>query len=142
MLLALAGRDGEAIALLRANEARMPQFLIRQFSVSLRALLEGDRDGCLAAIGYIEQADYADPEGLVLLARYLSRLGEQARARQAIEAAVGQGFVAVSFLRSDPWLAPLRRDPAFVRAMAAAARRQEEAAAAYAQAGGPELLGA
>jgi DNA-binding winged helix-turn-helix (wHTH) protein/tetratricopeptide (TPR) repeat protein len=141
LLLAATGRDAEAIALLKSNEARMPQFLIRQFSVALRTLLEGDRVACLAAIGHIEHADYADPEGIFLLARYLARLGELPRAQAAIEASVEQGFMAGALLESDPWLSPLRGSPGFVRVVARAEARRQDALAAFVDAGGPELVG-
>jgi DNA-binding winged helix-turn-helix (wHTH) protein/tetratricopeptide (TPR) repeat protein len=142
MVLAAMGRDADAIALLKTHEARMPQFLIRQFSIALRTLLEGDRAACLAAIDQILAADFADPEGLFFLARYLARLGEIERAQQALSDVVDQGFAVPSFMRTDPWLAPLRGTTAFERVLASAGRRHEEAAAAYREVAGPGLVGA
>jgi tetratricopeptide (TPR) repeat protein len=141
MVLASVGREEEAVALLHAHEARTPQFLIRQFSVALRALLEGDREGCLAAIDHIQQSDFADPEGPYFLARYLAKLGEHERAQQAIADVVDHGFVASTFMRTDPWTAALHGTAAFERTMARADARHREAAAAYADARGAELLG-
>jgi TolB-like protein/tetratricopeptide (TPR) repeat protein len=142
MVLAAMDRDAEAIALLKTHEARMPQFLMRQFSVALRTLLEGDRAGCLAAIDHILQADFADPEGLFFLARYLARAGDVERAQRTLADAVEQGFAVPSFMAADPWLATLRGTPAFERVLASADRRHRAAAAAYQDVAGPELVGA
>jgi DNA-binding winged helix-turn-helix (wHTH) protein/tetratricopeptide (TPR) repeat protein len=141
MVLAFVGRDEEAIAVLKAHEARLPQFLIRQFSVALRTLLEGDRDGCRAAIDHIQQADFADPEGSFILGRYLAKIGEHQRAQEAIAAAVGQGFAPAAFIRADPWLTGLHGTAQFERTARLADLRHGEAASAYRDAGGIDLLG-
>ena len=43
MVLALAGRDDEAIADLRDQQGRMPHPVMRHYTVALRTVLEGDR---------------------------------------------------------------------------------------------------
>lgn len=141
MVLAHAGRSEEAIALLKTHEARMPQFLIRQFSVALRTLLEGDRQGCLEAIGHIQGADFGDPEGDYFMARYLAQLGEVDRALRSLASAVDRGFAASDFMRTDSWLSPVRGTEAYARTLALAETRRKEAAEAYEAARGPELLG-
>ena len=140
MVLALLGREAEAIAHLQEQESRLPHFTIRQYSVALRTMLEGDRAGCAAAIDHLLAIDFPDPEGLYWIGRYLARIGDP-RAHGVIESAIDGGFNALSFMRWDPWIDPIRGTAAFESTLAKAEGKYHSAASVYIEAGGSQVLG-
>jgi len=140
IVLALLNREGEAIEYLREQEQRLPYFTIRQYSVALRTLLEGDRTGCLAAIEHLLAIDFPDPEGLYWVGRYLARLGD-ARAQGMVDAAIDAGFNVLRFISWDPWIDSLRGTPEFDAAIRKAATQHRAAVSAFTEAGGTQLLG-
>ena len=85
--------------------------------------------------------EFADPDALALVGLSFCRLGEPARALAALERAAELGFSFVEPLERDPWLDPLRGEPAFVEIVAGARQRAAEAAAIFSAAGGERLLG-
>jgi TolB-like protein len=141
MVLALAGRDAEAIAYLKEQEAKLPYHRMRQLSLALRALLEGDRAKSLAAIDYVLLTTPADPEARYFMARYLARLGEIDRGNDVLAAAVFGGFIASRVMAWDPWLDNLRQTASFQSVKAQADARYAVAARAFLEAGGDEVLG-
>ena len=142
MVLALAGREAEAIADLRDQEARMPHAVMRHYSVALRALLEGDAGGCVAAIDELMARGPRDPEGYYFFARYLAKLGDIARANEMLASALVGGFNACRGMEWDPWLAPLRSSPRFAAISREATARYRRAVSAFTRAGGEDVLGA
>ncbi len=141
MVLALAGRDDEAIADLRDQEGRMPHPVMRQYTLALRTVLEGDRAAALAAVGVLRDNPTRDPEGYYFVARYLARLGEIDAANDALASALAGGFNASRAMACDPWLDPLRGSPRFAGVKADADAGYRKARAAFEQAGGDEVLG-
>jgi DNA-binding winged helix-turn-helix (wHTH) protein/tetratricopeptide (TPR) repeat protein len=141
MVLALAGRDDEAIADLRDQEGRMPHPVMRQYTVALRTLLEGDRAAALAAVEPLLTNPTRDPEGYYFIARYLARLGDPARANDALASALAGGFNANRAMECDPWLDPLRGTPGFAAVKADAAAGYRVAVTAFKDAGGEDVLG-
>ena len=140
MVLSLAGRDDEAIADLRDQEGRMLHPVMRQYTVALRTVLEGDRAAALAAIEPL-LASPRDPEGYYFVARYLAKSGEPDRANEALASAAAAGFNASRVMAWDPWLDSLRGSPGFAAVQAAADARYRAAVMAFQQAGGEEVLG-
>jgi serine/threonine protein kinase/tetratricopeptide (TPR) repeat protein len=140
MVLSLLDREAEAIAYLKEQEQRLSHFTIRQYSVALRTLLEGDRQECLAAIDHLLTIDFPDPEGLYWLARYLSRLDDP-RAQETLDAAIDGGFNAVRMMRWDPWLERLRGTPSFDVTARKAGVQYRAAVSAFVDAGGTHVLG-
>jgi TolB-like protein len=138
--LARLGRQGEALALVRQREAEVPAGLQRQWLASLRGLLGEERAPALAALESLLQ-EFPDPDGLALVGLSFCRLGEPARALAALERAAELGFSLVEPLERDPWLDPLRDEPAFVEIVGGARQRAAEAAAIFSAAGGERLLG-
>jgi hypothetical protein len=84
---------------------------------------------------------FSDPEGRVLQACVLARLGAGGAGDRAARAVRGRGVLRVAALPAHPWLAAVRDDPAFVRAIRRAAERTDALRRAFADAGGVTLLG-
>jgi DNA-binding winged helix-turn-helix (wHTH) protein/tetratricopeptide (TPR) repeat protein len=141
MVLALAGREDEAIADLRDQEGRMPHPVMRQFTMALRTVLEGDRAAALAAIEPLLAMPARDPEGYYFLARYLARIGERDRANGALVSALAGGFNIGRAMAWDPWLEALRDTPGFAAVKADADAGYRAAVAAFQGAGGESVLG-
>jgi hypothetical protein len=142
MVLALAGREDEAIADLKDQEGRMPRAVMRQYTLALRTVLEGDRDAALAALDPLLANPTRDPEDSYFVARYLARLGEIDRANASLAAGIAAGFNARRAMECDPWLESLRGTAGFAAAQVDADARYGAAVAAFTDAGGEEVLGA
>ena len=141
MVLALAGRDAEAIAFLKEQEARLPYPRMRQLSLTLRSALEGDRALTVATIDALLVNTTEDPEGRYFFARYLARVGEIDRANDILASAVFGGFIANRVMAWDPWLESLRPSAAFKSVQAQADARYAVAAEEFVRAGGETILG-
>jgi hypothetical protein len=61
-----------------------------------------------------------DPEGLYFAARLLVRIGECDRAVRVLARIVERGFFAWPAFLRDPWLDPIRRQPAFAAVLRSA----------------------
>jgi DNA-binding winged helix-turn-helix (wHTH) protein len=112
LTLASMGREADAIAALRWRERDTRDNRARAFLISLRALLEGQRDESLAALGRAADG-LSDPEAAYYVARSYARLGEAAPALATLQAVVAGGYVCYPALAGDPWLDGLRPIPAF-----------------------------
>lgn len=141
MVLALAGRDAEAIAYLKEQEARLPYERMRLLSRALRTLLEGDRAASLACIDTLLVTTPSDPEARYFFARYLAHLGETDRANDVLASAVFGGFGASRVMAWDPWLDSLRPTASFRAVQAQADARHAVAVEQFMRAGGEEILG-
>lgn len=141
MVLALAGRNTEAIAYLRDQEATLPYARMRQLSRALRTLLEGDRSACLAALDELIVTNAKDPEARYFFARYLAKLGEVERANDVLASAVFGGFIASRVMAWDPWLDSLRSTPSFRSVQMQADARYVAAIDQFKRAGGEDVLG-
>ncbi len=85
---------------------------------------------------------FYDPEAFVLTGRSAARVGLYDLALGDLDRAIRGGYFVPSFLRSDPWLEPVRERPEFQRLLADATRLRSEARAHFVAAGGEQLLGA
>jgi DNA-binding winged helix-turn-helix (wHTH) protein/tetratricopeptide (TPR) repeat protein len=141
MVLALAGREAEAIAYLKEQEAKLPYERMRQLSLALRTLLEGDRATSLKAIDGLLLTTPPDPEARYFFARYLAKLGEVDRANDVLASAVFSGFIASRVMAWDPWLDALRATASFQAVQAQAEARYAVAARGFLESGGEEVLG-
>jgi len=136
--LSMLGRADEAIAVLKEKE-QLSWRLGKLYLVSLRTLLEGNRDESLRASDELLAATFRDPEGWYLLARQLGYLNEASRAFIALSRT--EGFFCYSALASDPWLDPLRGYPEFKQILRKAQTQHQEALSVFQAEGGPALLG-
>src|SRR5579872_2430770 len=139
--LAMLGRVEEAIALMKEKEPVVTERLGRVFLISLRTLLEGDREASLAASDELIEAGFKDPEGRYYLARQLAYLGDIARATLVLRATVDGGYFCYPQMASDPWLNPVRGDAGFSRIIDEAHALHQEAIDVFKAEGGPRLLG-
>jgi serine/threonine protein kinase len=141
LTLALLGRTDEGVAVLRQKEQLHMPRLGKLYLISLRALLESQREESLRASEELMKATFRDPEGMYYLARQLSYLGQESQALEMLSRAIGQGFFCYPAMVRDPWLDPLRGHPDFKAPLDKAHRLHREAVALFLAAGGDSLLG-
>jgi serine/threonine protein kinase/tetratricopeptide (TPR) repeat protein len=127
LTLALLDRTPEAIAMLRQQEDSSPWRLGKLFLISMRALLEGNREESLHASRELMRATFRDPEGLYYQARQLSYLGADDWALELFQRAVDNGFFCYQAFVRDPWLDRLRGKLAFPGIMQKASHLHQEA---------------
>ena len=138
---AMLGRVAEAIALLKEKEPFVQEQLGKMFMISLRMLLEGNRDASLEAIDERFVTAIRDPEGDFYIARQLAYLSDTGRAIRLLNKAVDGGYFCYPQMTSDPWLDPIRGDDEFKRILHRAQERHQEAVEVFRAEGGPGLLG-
>ena len=129
------GRSEAALPVLRDLESRNTT-RFRDFMAAARALLEDNAAESVAAIGRLVDSDFRDPEGLFYLSRHLAHLGEEKGALELFSRVVAGGFFCFPSMARDPWLDPLRRNPAFTTLLGQAESRHRAALAAFEQSGG------
>lgn len=139
LALASMGRQADAIAALQWRERDTRDNRARAFLVSLRALLQNQREESLVALQRAAD-DLTDPEARYYVARSLARLGACDAALDSLRAVVDGGFFCYPALASDPWLDPVRNSASFLAVLKTALVRHEAAAKAFSAAGGQALL--
>ena len=139
--IAMLGRVQEAIAMLKEKEAAIPERRGQVFIMSLRALLEGDRELSLQASDELITDGFQDPEGVYYLARQLAYLNDSGRANRLLSHTVEGGYFCYPQIASDPWLDPIRGDAEFKRILQTAQTLHQQAIDVFRAEGGPPLLG-
>jgi tetratricopeptide (TPR) repeat protein len=139
--LAMLGRVEEAIAILKEKEPGLSERIGQIFMVSLRSLLEGNREASLKASDELITGAFRDPEGKYYLARQLAYLSDTGRATHVLDSAVHGGYFCYPQIASDPWLDPIRGDAEFKRILHRAQALHQEAIEVFKAEGGPPLLG-
>jgi serine/threonine protein kinase/tetratricopeptide (TPR) repeat protein len=139
--LAMLGRVEEAIALLKEKEAVVSERLGKVFMISLRTLLEGNRESSLKTSDELISRPFRDPEGKYYLARQLAFLNDVDRATHMLNSTVDGGYFCYPQMASDPWLDPIRSDAEFKRMLSRAQALHQEALEVFKAEGGPRLLG-
>jgi tetratricopeptide (TPR) repeat protein len=141
LILAILGRNEEAVSTLRQRELANPWRLGKLYLTSLRALLEGNREESLETSDELMNATFRDPEGMYYLARQLSYLGQAEKALDMLSRAISSGFFCYAAMVRDPWLDGLRTSSEFTNLLRKAQQLHREATAAFFAAGGDLLLG-
>ncbi len=139
--LAMLGRVEEALTLLKEKESTVSERLGKVFMISLRTLLEGNREASLQASDEIMNGPFKDPEGEYYLARQLASLNDIGRATHMLKSTVDGGYFCYPQMASDPWLDPVRGDAEFKRILDRARALHQEAVEVFKGEGGPRLLG-
>jgi DNA-binding winged helix-turn-helix (wHTH) protein/tetratricopeptide (TPR) repeat protein len=140
LAMAELGREGEAIAALRELEQKIST-RVRELVIAARLLLEGNRAESLAAVSRFLAPTFRDPEGLFYGARHLAHLNEVNPAIEVLGRVVAGGFFCFPAMARDPWLAPLRKKPAFTKLLREAESQHRDAAASFKALQGEKVLG-
>ena len=141
MRLAMLGRVEEAIGMLKEKETVVSERRGRVFMISLRLLLEGNREASLEASHELVNGAFKDPEGEYYLARQLAYLSDTGGATRMLRRTVDGGYFCYPQMASDPWLDPVRGDAEFKRILQRAQVLHQEAIEVFRAEGGPPLLG-
>jgi tetratricopeptide (TPR) repeat protein len=141
VVLAMLGNIEEAISQLREAEKSKPWRLGRLYLISLRALLEGNREESLAVTEELMQDTFRDPEGMFYLARQLGYLGQERWALDMLTRTIEHGFFCYPTMVRDPWLDSLRGHSEFVALLRRCNQLRGEAESAFLAGGGDSLLG-
>jgi eukaryotic-like serine/threonine-protein kinase len=137
----MLGRQKEALEGAKRLESQWPGGADVWYLRAQRCAFENDAAGCAEALRNVLASGFHDPEGLLFCLRNASYVGEKALALEMLEQVVSAGFHCPTPLVRDPWLDPLRTEPAFVRALRRAEEKHAAALQAYRAAGGERLLG-
>ena len=109
--------------------------------ISLRTLLEGNREGSLKVSDELMNGAFKDPEGEYYLARQLAYLSNVGRATRVLKSTVDGEYFCYPQMASDPWLDPIRGDTEFKRILNKAQALHQEAIELFRAESGPALLG-
>jgi hypothetical protein len=141
LALAQLGREREALDLLRKGLLEeSPLTVIRRIGTSFLALLEGrQEDSAQESELFLRRCK--DPESFYYFARLFAILGRHERAVELLAEAVKLGYVCFPTMTRDPWLDPVRGNPAFFIVRQAAEMRYREAVQAFLTSGGDQILG-
>jgi DNA-binding winged helix-turn-helix (wHTH) protein len=139
LALASLGREADALAALRWRERGTRDNRARAFLISLRALLQGERDESLHAL-HRAAAELTDPEAKYYIARSFARLSADADALASLGEVVQDGFFCYPAFVADPWLDGIRHLQPFREVLDTARSRHESARRAFRDAGGGELI--
>ena len=137
LALASLGRESDAIAALRWRERDTRDNRARAFLISLRALLQGERDESLHALRRAGE-QLTDPEAKYYIARSFARLSAREEALASFGDVVHDGFYCYPAFVKDPWLDGIRDLQPFRELLEIARSRHEAAREAYGAAGGAD----
>jgi DNA-binding winged helix-turn-helix (wHTH) protein len=135
LALASLGRESDAIAALRWRERDTRDNRARAFLISLRALLQGERDESLQAL-HRASDELTDPEAKYYIARSFARLSAPEDALASLNEVVHDGFFCYPAFATDPWLDGIRHLQPFRELLETAQSRHESAREAFHGAGG------
>jgi DNA-binding winged helix-turn-helix (wHTH) protein/tetratricopeptide (TPR) repeat protein len=138
--MAELGHRTEALEAMREIEPKIPT-RVRDLVTAARFLLEGKAAESIAAVNRFV-ADFRDPEALYYSARHLAHLNEIDAAVDLFGRVVAGGCFCFPAFERDPWLKPLRKEPAFVKALRQAEVEHHKAVTIFRDRGGEKLVGA
>lgn len=127
-ILAMLGRNEEAFARAATLKAREHGTRLELWMDIMEAAVRRDADQARRAGSRME--DFRDPEGLCVIARCRVHAGDESGGLAMFVHAVELGYSNVPLFRNDPWLEPVRSQPAFQAALAKAEKSHQAALAA------------
>jgi serine/threonine protein kinase len=134
------GKKREAIDYLRMFAQRV-EGGERDMVIAGVAMMEGNREECVAASLRYAQVPLSDPENSYFWGWQLAGVGERDLALKGLRHAIEGNFCCHSALETEPEFESLRGDPEFQQLIADARARHAHALRVFREAGGPELLG-
>jgi tetratricopeptide (TPR) repeat protein len=141
LALGAMGRTTDAIAWARREEERFAAFpVMRSFTASHRAALEGRADDVRAAAQLIRASGFTDGEGLFYLAGRLASVGLLTDSAETLGRAIDAGFLCFPAIARDPFLAPLRESGAADRLMTQSTAQRDAVLATFDSERGRTLL--
>jgi non-specific serine/threonine protein kinase len=141
-VLAAMGRNAEAVEAARREEQRFAAVpVLRSFSSGLRAALEGRREEALRAMEPFDAFGFTDGEALFYVAEVHAILNLPDAAFAMLRRAADAGFLCLPAFEHNPFLAPLRTQPAWTALLEAIKAKRRPVLEAFAEAGGPALTG-
>jgi TolB-like protein/tetratricopeptide (TPR) repeat protein len=137
------GRAVEAVRLRQASAAKESANLqLLLLMEALTGTAEGRHEEAKTAIERLLMLrSFSDPEGLYYWAQAAAALGEDAQALKTLAQAVDTGLSSVQGIEGAPLFDRLKHESQFREIVERARNRQTAAARAFADAGGPRLLG-
>jgi len=140
IIFAMRGEEEKAIRLLKQREQlRLPP-VVRDLLVSLRTLLEGEREASLEHAERCFDAG-AHAEFALLASRHVAYFDEHERCIEMLGEILDHGFNPFRHLvRTDPWLGGLEAQAGYDALFDRARRAYDSAVAAFEVAGGERLL--
>ena len=141
-VLSALGRDDEALAAARREEARFASVpMMRVFSSALRAALDGHKDEGIAAFEQLKTFGFTDGEGLFYLAGTCVKLEQPEMAFDTLARAIDGGFLCLRAFETDVYLEPLRSMPDWQPLIDRLESKRRRVTNEFARAGGRALLG-
>jgi DNA-binding winged helix-turn-helix (wHTH) protein/tetratricopeptide (TPR) repeat protein len=137
--MAETGRLPEALAALEELEQKIPT-RVRDIVSGAHLLLQGKAAESVEAINRFV-SDFRDPEAFFYASRHLAHLGQADAALDLFGRTIDGGFFCYPTFARDPWLDPIRRNPAFTRLLKKAEKRHRAAVEVFARLGGERTLG-
>lgn len=127
MALSQSGEKERAIECLDRAIALEPTSFTGMLQAGVRALLRGDVEEGLQAVRDVEVAKShdTDSEHRYWIARVYGALGDSLSCARLLSGAVTGGFFNYPYMERDPYLDPVRDDPAIQAALAAAKEKHE-----------------
>ena len=138
--LVLQGRVEQALEQARARERSMAADPVRDFLVSFRAMLEGNKKESMQAMERLLSQRFLDLEGSYYLARQMARLEERDRALKMLASATERGYCCYPALTMEPWFEPLQGMLEFQAVVQKGRALREEAQRVFSEAGGEQAL--
>ena len=138
MGLIMKDRLEEARAVLREVGSRRLSPILGAFVRAFDALLEGDPEAM--KILDVAMVENLDPEAVFMMGTCQAYLGDE-RALRSLTLAIEGGYQVPDALRSNPWLAPLRRGGQLDALIEKAEALRSEARRVFDEHRGQELLG-
>lgn len=136
--LLMLGETDQALHRLRSADVGAAGRL-GTFVASLMAFADGQSDELLAHLKTL--SDIPDPEGRFFIARTFARTGAAPEALAMLSEIVENGFFCLPAFARDPWLDPLRGDPAFSAVVRRVESRHRQAVISFLTAEGDRVLG-
>ena len=141
-VLAVMGREAEALAVAQREESRFAAFpVLHAFVSGLRAAIEGRRSDAERDLQPFDTFGFTDGEAFFYVAGIYAKSEYPERAHAMLTRAVDAGFLCLPAFERDVYLAPLRGTEPWQSLLGRLKAKQRLVADEFIRAGGRALLG-